>query len=1302
MIQIFAYVVENGYLCSRFPQLVCMKRIFLYIFVLAIAFPAFAVRHLDTQSGLSNRYSYSIVKDSVGFVWIATRSGIDRFDGKQTRHYLLLDHAGIDNSGRINQVVKADDGAIWAYTNDGSIFLYDRATDAFVDYDDISRWADDVYINSMVVADSRLYVCTNSGLLYRAEAAEQWEHTLDTCNVVVLCALQDTHHWAAGTSQGAYLLDRQSDNALSITKVADVQERVQSFFYNHPERILYMGSFSGNLYAYDCYTQQMQHLASYGAALRRIILSDDVLYIATDGMGLRTYATHANAQTRFVHLDQLSKPIYNQLYDILIDHSYIWLVTHAEGVFLYDDIAPRFETLTPALQDDKTDKTINAVLEDRQGNIWIGTNRGIGRYTPADDTWTYLLQQEHDPAQNNVMTLCEAPDGTIWAAGGSRCMAWAIDPIRCKVKLTLSPSAVRRERTYCVFADSRGNIWMGRQSDGLWMYNPTTGTMRSFAVRYANAIVEYNDSIYVGTSSGLYACAMETMSFTNLTPESLTHNQRFVNMLYVQDGSQWLATEGGLIRYGADGTTEIVDGLLSSSIYALLPDRYQQLWVISDRGVQCLDMPTMSVYSFDEEYELPVAPLKNRLYNRCRDGRLLFGTSSQLITLYPSEIQSQQYPVGLVFTDFMVSYSHYDLKDDNQQPVALDDVSHIRLRYDQNTFSIAFAEINHGQLRKHDIEWMLEGYDSRWISQEADHAYYTRLPAGNYVFHIRLVSRDQHQVLLERQLPIRIDKHPLLSWYCVLLYLCMIGGLLCVVIRFLRHRALNAYYTEKMHFFVNTAHELKSPLTMIRATLTKLADNTELADNDATILALAIKNTNRLYELISELLDFQRMDQQTERKLTLSRQPVTSFVQMTTMPFQPLAEEKNITIQYALPEQDVPIWIDTEKMTKIVANLLSNAIKYTETGGEIQIRVDIADNCWNIAISDNGIGIAKKYQSHIFLPFYRADNAIRSSEGGTGIGLSLVKRLVAAHHGELRLESEEGKGSTFYIRFPLAYNRYQVQYIEENNTQISDEPSAEISLQTTEKPRILVVEDNADLCVLMQQLLQDRYAVQVCNDGKQALEQVDSFTPELIISDIMMPRMSGFELCKQIKNNPQTSHILVVLLTAMDNQRDIKEGYSMGADAYITKPFDIQVLQHTIDNAIQTRHALYEQIWNRMNPVAAQETEEQTAAMNPLDQAFLDKTNEYIMENIMDSDFSITAMCREVAMSRSSFFNKLKALTGKGPNEYVRTIRLNYAYKMLLEHKYSIAEVAYSAGFNDVKYFSTIFKKQYGTNPSKV
>ncbi|MBQ8672603.1 MAG: response regulator [Bacteroides sp.] len=515
----------------------------------------------------------------------------------------------------------------------------------------------------------------------------------------------------------------------------------------------------------------------------------------------------------------------------------------------------------------------------------------------------------------------------------------------------------------------------------------------------------------------------------------------------------------------------------------------------------------------------------------------------------------------------------------------------------------------------------------------------------------------------------------------LLLFLLCLALVAFVFFRIILLRKEREISREKLDFFIRTAHDLRTPLTLIKTPLEEmLEEERQLSEKGTDNLRMALRNVDALLRMSHNLIYLERTERQHSSPVQRQEHELNAYMAGMLQLFRPYAQGKEIRLIYESDFTSLNVWMDKEKMDSILKNLFSNALKYTGRGGEVKVTATVGEQEWSITVSDTGIGIPQAEQRRLFKAHFRGSNAVNSQVTGSGIGLLLVSKLVRQLGGRLHFNSTEGRGSTFSISFP----RHDAQ------------PPSEAPLA-----RLLVVEDNDDLREYLRQSLSTTYHVQTCTNATDALEIVHGYAPHLVISDIMMPGMRGDELCRKLKSDIETSHIPVILLTALHTNENIIQGLQCGADEYMPKPFNMGVLRATIATILKNRELLRRQ-YTTLEPDAHTASSSPTMPANSageLDWKFIANVKRHIGMQIGNPQFNVDALCLLVGMSRTSFYNKLKALTGQAPADYIRIIRLQHAARLLGEKRHSVTEVAEQCGFNDAKYFREVFKKYYGVSP---
>ncbi|MCF0172841.1 MAG: response regulator, partial [Bacteroidales bacterium] len=637
------------------------------------------------------------------------------------------------------------------------------------------------------------------------------------------------------------------------------------------------------------------------------------------------------------------------------------------------------------------------------------------------------------------------------------------------------------------------------------------------------------------------------------------------------------------------------------------------------------------------------------------------------------------------------------------------------MRYDRNTFTIEFESICFNF--QHDIayQYMLEGYDAEWsLPSQRQEVQYTNIRPGRYTFRVRGISRHDGRILDEKVMAIKVARPWWNSVYAWIFYLSMLSATILLAWRYFYSRVERRYFDEKIDFFIHTAHDIRTPLSLVLAPLEDLGRNGSLDEDGKRYLSIARRNGDKLMSMIGRLLDFQKSDL-TGTPLRMQIFNLRTILTSVVEKFVPLASQKTISLTLDSCPDDCLIKADGELIDKVMDNLVSNAIKYTGSGGEVHISAWAKPRTVYIEVADNGIGIPLKAQKNIFQRFYRADNAVNMQETGSGIGLLLSRRLVQLHGGFLSFRSSEGEGTVFRISLPLEAAADSVEPPIPAETQqletirVIVPPTADETQEIREQTdcdTILFVDDNEELCSYVRLSFRSFYNVVTYTNPLDALQYLrDGGICDILVSDVMMPEMPGDELCRSIKENPETQWLPVILLTARSGRDFMIEGLGKGADDYVVKPFDPAILRSRIETLLANRRRLSSYYLDRSaeltrDGMSAEANPEIGKGASEADRLFVDKATRTVIEHIADVEFSVDTFCREMAMSRTLLYGRLKTLTSHSPQDFIRFIRLEKAASLLREGT-SVMDVSIMTGFVNSKHFSTVFKRQYGISPSR-
>lgn len=1279
-------------------------------------------KKLSTSDGLSNRRVLSMVKDMKGYYWFATRIGVDRYDGEKFVNYHISDNE------KVRGVIADKKGCVYAFT-EKSIFVYHQGSDSFkmvVKSKQIGLSSKNTTINAVAFdAHNKIWVGIASGLFY-SDNLKNWSEMKEIRGKSVYSFTEGSEGFLwIGTSSGIYTISQQTTNQLYVLK-SDAFEgiknfRIQSLFYDKSSRILWIGTFSDGLFTFHLNTKKLSKnsfITGKTPPIRTITsVSDSEIWAGCDGLGIYVYNRFNAKFLKKYAQSNVADLGSNNIYYVLADNNLTWVCTYTSGVFVQDKSVANFRVIAPPSEGsafNQADSHINAILEDSDGDIWFGTNNGVSVYNPQRNTWQKYLQNGVSERASGavILSIYEDRRKNIWIGGFATDLICINKKNRTLKKINLPASDEYhspQNYIYTITEDSDGYIWLGGAISKLIRCDATSGKCDQYNVKGVNKIVEINaNTLMLGTINGAYLFDKRTgkhrrIDFSKLVKDSSIPAFPFINSI-VHDVKEpsfvWIGTDGnGLLKYdlltSAITVYSTSTGLSSNYVYGILFDRFNRLWISSENGLTCLT-PLGKTQTFFTLQGLPENTFNFLAYYKLRRGNMLWGTPYGIVEILPDTIKEQDNAAfNLRFNTFYISYKKV-VANDSDTPLrsGIDETSSISLSYNQRSFSFDFFNVGFPAPKNIVYSWKLDGFDRNWSTPTREHkAVFTNIPSGKYTFCVKAINLDNGQESEIRKINIRVRPPFWASPLAYLVYAFLLVGLVMLLIKLYRNRLEKQNTEEQINFFVNMAHDIRIPITLIKAPLNEI-EQEPLSESGFSALKLAQRNTQKLFNMVSQLLDFQKVGLKAVN-LHVEETEINHFVNEVFYNFVLLAKEKGINIEFIPLPKEEKVWIDRQKISLVLENLLSNSIKYTLAGGHVLVKLDYTPNGWlELEVSDNGIGIPSNVQDKIFNRFFRADNTINSNEVGSGIGLLLIKKLVLLHRGKISFSSHEKGGTSFKVELPIQKSLYAEYEIIESESVRSIEDHADISGDEDKRLRILLVEDNDELRTYLAKLLGKEYKVEQASNGEQALELIKIEAPDFILSDVIMPKISGVELCSILKTNIETCHIPVILLTSLSEREDIIKGLKAGADDYITKPFDIPILTNKIRTILANRSLFKKKLVDQSVLV------EHESHLNQLDKEFIHRVIQVIEENMSNEEFSIESLASDLAMSRSVFFKKIKSLTGQSPVDLVKDIRMKKAAELLREQRYSVNEIAYLTGFPNPKYFSTAFKKYFGNTPT--
>lgn len=1064
-----------------------------------------------------------------------------------------------------------------------------------------------------------------------------------------------------------------------------------------------------------------------------------VLWLGTLGGGINNVDLR---KKKFFHykisLDEKTKVPGNFIRALYQDDTgLLWLGTLDDGLYTLDRTTNQFSEFNIRNNTPLKDNNIFSIIKSTEQEFLIATNSGMYLYNQETGKLTVhrMDKLNRDSLKHNSVFSIAEGNGCFWIGTWEGLHKYIPETSQRKARFVRylhnanDNSSISSNRIRYIYNDPIStNLWIGTIDGGLnrLIQNEIDSTVRF--IRY---------------------------QFNRNNPNSLSDN--YVTMIHrAKNGTLWITTKEGLNKFieGGNGFKRYKekDGLSSNLVQSILEDAHGNLWLGTNKGLSVFNPEKESFTNYDATDGLQSNEFSEHTCFKNKAGEMFFGGINGFNSFFPDSIRKNEYIPKIVIIDLLIFNKSVPIgATDGGRTIlskSITETDKIKLSYKDKVITFEFAALHYAAPGKNKYAYIMEGFDKKWSYSNSRKATYTNLKGGKYVFKVKASNNDG---VWSDPIAIQISiSHPF--WQTPLaytIYLILISITVLIVFKDIKTREklksdlrLKAIEKEKddelnkmrFQFFTNIAHEFRNPLTLIISPLQRLIEEGKGSERMKKQFKLMFRNADHLLTLINELMDF-RKSERGSMILNATETELIAFVKEKFTVFEDIAAKREINYQFKTSIDKIKVWIDNDKMAKAIFNLLSNAFKFVPDKGEIMVTIEkdnaekatifenkfvvkkddesILTDVVVIKIMDNGIGISSKSISNIFNRFYQSPSD-SDKHLGSGIGLAFTKNLVLLHKGEIEVQSTRGKGTMLAISLPLGdkhldetekINSFVPTYKADtlfakkpsiDNITTDDETYTEPpETEMKDAPVILVVEDNDDMRRFIADNLAQKYNVIEAENGKIGLEKALEHTPDLIVSDVMMPEMNGITLCSRLKKDIKTSHIPVILLTALSSVAHQIEGIETGADDYISKPFNFKLFELKINNLISMRRKLHELFSSNI------EIEPKDIAINPRDKEFLDKTIDIIKKNISETDLNVENLSKEVGMSRIHLHRKLKALTNQTPSVFIRTIRLKEGAKLLSENKYTISEISYMVGFTAPSYFTSCFGNQFGIPPKE-
>lgn len=1295
-------------------------------------------RHITSASGLSNDFVLSLEIDGNGYVWVATEAGVNRIAGNACQPFpsteqvsghritalhwhessgqmligtengltiynpklgttrQLTDKDGLAPSS-INDIVNTDNEDLWLIHGNGQISRLNGRT-----FQINSIKLSQPHSNRCALDDKRgnLYIGhSRDGMTVMKQSdgtSVNYQHHPNTPESLpgnnVRCIYQDTYnHIWVGTDKGLALFHPETASFSKVTALPD--------------------DYDDNIYDI-------------------LQVNDGTLWVATDIGGIKVIRLNQIENDSNLHYDTTTIKLTSLNTRSIIQDEYgnIWVGNHSTGVDFISVQKSSFNLLDYK-DPDNNFYPVNSIVKDTGHGFLVASETELTQWQNGKITGRWSFKNKTRRAFHSPRCMMVDHSGYIWVGLDDQGI-YHYD--KNNARFSHIPVSPESSDIHSFAEDVDGSIWIGGEF-GVYKYkNGEVSRQETISQTiHAPATCILNTAphqLFIATlGDGIYSFNMKTKTCRHLNVQDGLPSSKINQTIRDQHQGLWLATDAGLVYLNDPiGLTGLSvygheHGLADNHILALQQDADGRIWMSTYSGISCFVKNTGKCHNYNHQDTRLSGGYVNGAAMTDADGTIYFGSAFGACYFKPEQLNDQ-----MKMSDVqIVTFEAYNPVGRNMEMIQLtpDSQNHIYTTYKQNTFRLTFTVRNYAQKDFVEYSYMMKGMDGKWYNIGNDHDVVFRgLRPGHYTFILRAKLRSQDwDNAKETQLEIYIASPFWQTWWAYLFYALMIILWGAWLVRSYKNKlALRASLElekrenlqkqelneERLRFFTNITHELRTPLTLILGPLDDLMEDRHLPTQSRKRVAMIQKSAERLRSLINKILDFRKMETQN-RKLIVAKGDIGQFVSEICLNYKELYNNPMVHFSYEIADGLPNIYFDSEIITTILNNYLSNAIKYTERGSISTTVQEGGDGFITISVADTGYGIASDALSHIFERYYQAEGSHQAS--GTGIGLALVKSLADLHEGQVSVDSKEGQGSCFTLSLSInnSYpNALHKEDIEEVNHATEKDEAAIMEDEETENDetrlQLLVVEDNADIRQYISDSFCDDFQVLQAQNGQEGVQMAEEYVPDIIVSDIMMPKLNGIQLTRQLKDDIRTSHIPIILLTAKNTDEDKEDGYDSGADSYLTKPFTTKLLASRIQNLLTTRRRLAEYI--ALHPEFAEENTSAVATpqLGRLDREFLDKLNGIIQANIMSQDIDLPFVTEKMAMSHSTFYRKVKALTGLTAKEYIRKFRLQHCYHLLESGEYNVNQAAMMTGFNQMAHFREVFKKEFGILPSEV
>ncbi len=1267
----------------------------------------FAFKTLTINDGLSQNSVISIAQDSIGYLWLATQDGLNKYDGQHVTHYdKQFEDITRSNYSKLGKVYIDKQNKLWIITHPGKLELFDNTRNDFTQIP-LHFKASTLFQNN---AKQRFVGAYDNGLFTldaNTKTTKQLFKNTDTTKTVNDITELNQEIYISTT--GSVFKLNPINKSYTALKTINTKPINFSALTPTPEGDLWIGSYGDGLFLKPANTDSLIQIKNDKIPLHLniediLIDKKNRLWIATYGHGVflmqneKVFNFKANKNNPFaIH--------YNDMLCLLEDNTgNIWFGSDGTGASYYDAHLIKFNIIT----NNQVPKSVNvdmvrAITTSKTGDsLWIGTSgKGLTLVNLRQNTYKTITAETSKLSSNRVISLSTI-NNNLWIGH----QGYGLN-IKEGSNNYISYPELESLTIWRIVPYKNNQAWLCTENNGIILFDKSQGIIKQFNTKNSalptnhikTVCIDYNNDIWIGSdSNGLFKLNSKTNQI-----ETIKQIPDKIKSLYIDANTLWIGTNGdGLkslntITYNTRQYTT-KDGLPNQVVYGILPDNMGNLWLSTNNGLSKFNTQSKNhaFENFGIHDGLQAREFNTGAYYKAPNGLLFFGGLEGVNWFHPNQLSYNTIAPKTIISKFEVF--------SKPQPL----LQNTKLPHFNNTVTFTFSALHFSQPKLNSYKYQLLNHDKTWIkANHSNIAHYTNLPPNTYTFKVISSNYDGVWNPNPATYTFTIKQPWYLSNLAFFVYSILTAFLILGIYKYLKWRwnikmqlqfehdeteRLKELDAQKTKLYTNISHEFRTPLTLISGPLEKQLNNPKLNLDDKQDLNLAHRSSKRLLNLVNQMLDLSKLET-GNLTLQVTEGDLNALLTQIIQAFQFKAKEKNMTLTYNLTELN-QVWLDTEVFEKIITNLLGNAVKYTPENGTIYIQTQIIENHLSLSITNTCNAINTNLINKWFDRYYQGEN----NTDGVGIGLSLVKELTSLYHGDISVNHINENQIQFKLKLPIYKSSFLNSEIQEHtkSPQLNGFPylKANNTSKTTEKLNLLIVEDDEDIRLFIVRLFKSQFNIYEANNGKEGIKLALSVIPDIIISDLMMPKTDGIILSKTLKSDQKTSHIPIVLLTAKSGFKNEIEGLQTGADDYIVKPFNTDVLQLKINNLIKVRQQLQHKY--------STGTALLDLAQTPTEKKFFTKLNEVLKTELTNPDFNVQTFSKHMYMSRMQLHRKLKATTGYSATEFIRIERLKIAKQLVLQGDLSIAEISYEVGFNSPSYFIKCFKKAFNCTPSEL